>query len=234
MLRKWDKLPESMQTDEVHQYYDVLKKKRVALLVKRLFDIFASLLMLIILSPIFLLLALAIKADSKGPVFFRQERVTQYGKPFRIFKFRSMVCNADKPGEQITVGNDKRVTRTGRFIRKFRLDEISQLIDILRGTMTFVGTRPEVSGYVAKYTPEMMATLLLPAGVTSLASIYYKDEAELLDAAEDAEQAYINDVLPAKMKYNLIAIKQFSLFKDLKVMVMTVFAVLGADFSKEA
>ena len=232
MLIKWEKLPENMQTDEVRKYYDILKKKKVSLFFKRMFDIVVSLILLILLSPVFLILAIAIKIDSKGPVFYRQKRITQYGKEFRIFKFRSMVQNADK-GSLVTVQGDARVTRVGKVVRKCRLDEISQLIDVLRGKMTFVGTRPEVQKYVDKYTPEMMATLLLPAGVTSLASIYYKDEAELLDAAEDTDKVYVEDVLPAKMKYNLIAIEKFGFWSDIKVMFMTVFAVLGKEYKGE-
>ena len=226
---KWDKLPEEMKTEEVRKYYDILKKKRVSLFFKRLFDIVVSFLLLLILSPIFLILAIAIKIDSRGPVFYRQVRVTQYNRKFRIFKFRSMVQNADK-GSQVTVSGDARVTRVGKVVRKCRLDELSQLIDVLRGKMTFVGTRPEVIKYTEKYTPEMMATLLLPAGVTSLASIYYKDEAELLDAAEDTDKVYEEEILPAKMYYNLKAIEKFSFFGDIKIMFMTVFAMLGKEY----
>lgn len=228
-LVKWEKLPADMQTEEVREYYDVLRKKRFSLFWKRIFDIFVSAIMLIILSPLFLILAIAIKTDSKGPVFYRQERVTQYGKRFRIFKFRSMVQNADK-GSQVTVDHDSRVTKVGKFIRKFRLDEICQLIDIFRGTMTFVGTRPEVPKYVNEYTPEMKATLLLPAGVTSLASIYYKDEAELLSGAEDTDKTYVEKILPAKMYYNLKEIKNYGFWRDIKTMFMTVFAVLGKNY----
>ena len=233
MLKKWEDLPPEMQCDEVREYYDILKKKQVSLFFKRAFDIVVSLIMLIILSPVFLILAIAIKIDSPGPVFYRQERVTQYGRHFRIFKFRSMVNNADKSGTAVTVKDDCRITRTGRFIRKFRLDEISQLIDVLRGTMTFVGTRPEVPKYVEHYTPEMMATLLLPAGVTSLASIYYKDEAELLDAADDPDRTYIEEVLPGKMEYNLRELREFGFFRDIKEMFMTVLAVMGKKFEGE-
>ena len=225
LIIKWERLPKEMQLPEVKPYYDVLKKKQISLFFKRAFDIVVSLIMLIILSPVFLLLAIAIKIDSKGPVFYRQERVTQYNKHFRIFKFRSMFQDADK-GSQVTLSHDNRITKVGGFIRKYRLDEICQLIDILRGTMTFVGTRPEVPKYVAKYTPEMMATLLLPAGVTSLASIKYKDEADLLDASENADKTYIEKVLPAKMKYNLKALEKFSFWMDVKLMFMTVFAVV--------
>lgn len=234
ILKKWDELPEQLRTDAVRPYYNILKKKQGSLIVKRIFDIVVSALMLIVISPVFLILALAIKLDSPGPVFYRQERVTQYGKTFRIFKFRTMVSNADKIGTQVTVGNDSRITRVGKLIRKCRLDEVSQLIDIFRGTMTFVGTRPEVSKYVDAYSSEMMATLLLPAGVTSLASIMYKDEAELLDKAEDVDQTYIKEVLPGKMRYNLRAIETFAFWGDIKIMFMTVFAVLGKDYAVQA
>ena len=226
---KWEKLPAEMQTEEVRRYYDVLKKKKCSLFCKRVFDILVSLFLLILLSPVFLILAIAIKIDSKGPVFYRQVRVTQYNKKFRIFKFRSMVQNADR-GSQVTVSGDARVTRVGKVVRKCRLDELSQLIDVLRGKMTFVGTRPEVPKYTEQYTPEMMATLLLPAGITSLASIYYKDEAELLDAAEDTDRVYVEQVLPAKMYYNLKAIETFSFWGDIKVMFMTAFAMLGKEY----
>ena len=224
ILRKWEELPSEMQTPEVRKYYDILKKKKFSLFLKRLFDVTVSFILLVLFSPVFLILAIAIKLDSKGPVFYRQTRVTQYGKEFRIFKFRSMVTDADK-GSLLTVGGDSRVTKTGRFIRKYKLDELSQLIDVFRGTMTFVGTRPEVPKYVEKYTPEMMATLLLPAGITSEASIYYKDENELLDAADDVEKTYVEVVLPDKMKYNLAAINSFGFFDDIKVMILTVLAV---------
>ena len=227
ILKKWEDLPENLRTDAVRPYYDLLSKRRGSLLLKRCFDVVVSALMLLVLSPVFLVLAFAIKLDSPGPVFYRQVWVTQYGAEFRIFKFRSMVQGADKRGSLVTVSGDSRITRVGHFIRNCRLDELCQLIDIFRGTMTFVGTRPEVPKYVAAYTPEMMATLLLPAGVTSEASILYKDEAELLDAASDVDAVYIRDVLPGKMKYNLDALKNFSFFSDIKTMFRTVFAVLG-------
>lgn len=222
----WEKLPPQMQTEAVKPYYEILQKKQISLIFKRLFDIVVSLIMLLILSPVFLILAIAIKLDTEGPVFYRQVRVTQYGKEFRIFKFRTMVNNADKIGSQVTVGGDSRITRVGKVIRECRLDEIGQLLNILGGSMTFVGTRPEVPKYVEKYTSEMWATLLLPAGVTSEASIRYKDEAALLDAAEDVDATYIQDVLPGKMKYNLRSIQEYSFFKDIKTMFQTVFAVV--------
>ncbi|MBR6726260.1 MAG: sugar transferase [Clostridia bacterium] len=229
ILPKWEKLPPELQTEAVRPYYDILKRKRAALFFKRLFDISASFVLLLLLTPVFLVLAIAIKIDSRGPVFYRQERVTQYGKRFRIFKFRSMVKDADR-GSLVTVGNDMRVTRVGKLIRKCRRDEISQLIDVLRGTMSFVGTRPEVPKYVAAYTPEMLATLLLPAGITSMASIYYKDEAELLDGAADTDKVYVEEVLPAKMYYNLKAIRHFGFWSDIGTMFKTVFAMLGKEY----
>ncbi|MBQ7374236.1 MAG: sugar transferase [Clostridia bacterium] len=229
-LVKWEKLPPEMQTEEVRKYYDILKKKRLALFFKRLFDIVVSLTMLIILSPIFLVLAIAIKIDSKGPVFFRQERITQYGKKFRIFKFRSMKVSAPNEGSQVTVKGDQRITRVGKFIRKCRLDELSQLIDVLRGAMSFVGTRPEVEKYVKEYTPEMMATLLLPAGITSECSILYKDEDERLSESCDVDKTYVEEILPEKMYYNLKSIEKFGFFSDIRTMFRTVFAVLGKKY----
>ena len=226
ILKDWEQLPEELQLDEVKPYYEVLKKKKLSLILKRIFDIVVSFIMLIILSPVFVFLGIAIKIDSKGPVFFRQERITQYGKTFKIFKFRTMVNNAEKLGTQVTVGNDARITKVGKFIRDCRLDEIAQLLNILTGDMTFVGTRPEVRKYVNHYTKEMMATLLLPAGVTSLASIYYKDEAKLLDKSNNPDKTYVEEVLPGKMKYNLQSIKEFNFFEDIKTMIKTVVAVI--------
>ena len=225
-MKKWDKLPECMRNEAVLPYYQLLKKKKFSLFFKRLFDIFVSLLMLIILSPLFIIISLIIVIDSRGGVFYRQERVTRYGKVFRIFKFRTMVKNADKIGTQVTVSNDKRITKVGKILRKLRLDEIPQLLNIIAGDMSFVGTRPESVHYVNKYTPEMYATLLLPAGVTSEASIKYKDEAKLLDSADDADKVYIEQILPEKMKYNLEAIKKFNFIREIGIMVRTVFAVL--------
>lgn len=228
-LIKWKELPPEMQTDSVRKYYDILAKRKGSLMFKRLFDIVCSFILLLILSPVFLILAIIIKIDSPGPVFYRQERITQYGRKFRIHKFRTMVQFADK-GSQVTVNNDSRITRVGRIIRRYRLDEIPQLLDTIKGDITLVGVRPESPRFVAEYTEEMMATLLLPAGVTSLASIYYKDEAELLDGAEDTDKVYIEKILPGKMYYNLKSIEQFSFWGDIRIMFMTVFAVLGKEY----
>ena len=225
LLKKWDMLPAFMQTESVREYYDILSHKKISLVVTRLFDIAASFVLLIILSPFMLIIALLIKADSHGPVFFRQERVTQYGRTFRIFKFRTMVDGADRKGSLVTVGNDSRITRMGQLLRKIRLDELPQLINVLTGDMTFVGTRPEVRKYVEAYTDEMNATLLLPAGITSRASIRYKDEDELLDGAYDVDKVYTQEVLPGKMAYNLESIKGFSCISELATMFETVAAV---------
>lgn len=230
ILKKWEQLPPELQLEEVRPYYKILQKKKCSLLLKRIFDVIMSLIMIISLSPLFLILAVAIKWDSKGPVFFRQERVTQYGKKFYIFKFRTMVVDSEKIGTQVTINNDSRITKVGSFIRNCRLDEIPQLINVFVGDMSFVGTRPEVPKYVSKYTPEMMATLLLPAGITSLASIKYKDEAALLSKAEYANEIYVSEVLPGKMEYNLRAIEEFNFCKEIKTMFMTVKEVMGGNY----
>ncbi|MDO4416064.1 MAG: sugar transferase [Erysipelotrichaceae bacterium] len=226
MLRKWENLDEWMRQPEVKEYYDLLSKKKVSLFFKRVFDLLIAVILFIILLIPMILIAVYIKTDSKGPVFYRQRRVTQYGKEFRIHKFRTMVVNAEQIGTAVTVGEDPRITKAGHLLRKTRLDELPQLIDVLEGTMSFVGTRPEAVKYVEQYTPEMRATLLLPAGITSEASILYKDEAELLENAEDPDRTYVEEILPAKMKYNLNSIRNFSLLSDLKTMFATVGAVL--------
>lgn len=226
MLKCWDDLPKNMQTEAVRPYYDMLKKRKISLLFKRVFDIIGSIIMLVIFSPIMIILSIAIVLDSKGGVFFRQERITQYGRKFYIHKFRTMVANAENLGSQVTVSNDMRVTKVGAKIRKYRLDELPQLIDILQGNMSFVGTRPEVTKYVERYTPEMLATLLLPAGVTSEASIKYKDEERLLENADNADEVYINKVLPEKMEYNLRSLDEFNFFSELGIMIKTVLAVI--------
>ena len=224
--KAWHDLPNDMRCEPVRPYYEILASKRSDLLIKFIFDRLMAIILLFALSPIFLVLAVWIKVDSEGPVFFRQERVTQYGKTFRIYKFRTMVQNAEQIGAQVTSKGDMRVTTVGKALRKCRLDELPQLINILEGTMSFVGTRPEVPKYVASYTDEMKATLLLPAGVTSIASIQYKDEDTLLDAADDVDKCYVQNVLPAKMEWNLRSIVEFSFFRELKVMVETVLAVI--------
>lgn len=232
-LRKWEDLPEDMQTPEVRKYYDILAKRRFSLFLKRTFDIVASLIMLIVLAIPILIISVSIALDSPGGVFYRQVRVTTYGKKFRIHKFRTMVANADKIGSLVTVGQDSRITKIGVFLRKYRLDELPQLLDVLIGTMSYVGTRPEVPKYVEQYTAEMKATLLLPAGITSEASIRYKDEVKLLDGAVDVGKMYVEKVLPGKMEYNLWAIEKFSFFGEIATMFRTVLAVLGKDYNEK-
>lgn len=225
ILKSWDNLPDCMKKDEIKPYYDILKKHTLDLILKRIFDITMSIILIIVLSPVFLVVSIWIKKDSKGPVFFCQERVTTNGKIFKIIKFRTMVVNAEKQGTLVTVGEDHRITNVGKKIRHIRLDEIPQLFNVLVGDMSFVGTRPEVQKYVNAYTNEMYATLLLPAGITSEASIQYKDEDELLEKSSNPDDTYIHDVLPNKMKYNLDSIKNFSITNDIKTMIKTVKAV---------
>lgn len=201
-------------------------------MIKRLFDVFASIFLLVVLAPVFFILAIAIKLDSAGSVFYRQERVTQYGRHFKIHKFRTMCEDADQKGRLVTTSSDDRITKIGAIIRKYRLDELPQLLDVLNGDMTFVGVRPEIQNFVNYYSSEMMATLLLPAGITNITSIYYKDENALLKNEVSANEVYINKILPDKMKWNLLALRDFSLLNDLKVMFMTLFAVCGKDYSK--
>lgn len=230
ILKKYENLPKDLKNEKVEEYYNILKKKKMSLIFKRLFDIIGSLLLLIILSPVFLCVSIAIKIDSKGKVFYRQERVTQYGKIFKIYKFRTMIENADKVGSLITVDNDNRITNVGKKIRRCRLDEIPQVINILKGEMSFVGTRPEVKKYVDKYSDEMKATLLMPAGVTSKASIKFKEEDEIIsnfvNNGESIDDVYVKKVLPEKMKWNLEYIKEFNFWKDIKIILDTVISVV--------
>ena len=214
-----------MKNQSVKEYYDILNRRKISIVLKRVFDIVLSVILIVLLSWLMLIIAAAIAADSRGGVFFLQERVTTYGKKFRIIKFRTMVKNAEELGSKLTVSNDMRVTHTGLVLRKFHLDEIPQLFNIFVGQMSFVGTRPEVSKYVDGYTDEMKATLLLPAGLTSMASIMYKDEYQLITDAENPDEIYINQILPSKMRYNLDALKKFSIFSDIGIMFKTIVSV---------
>ena len=225
MLRRWEDLPKRMQNEAVRPYYEQLQKKKVSLFLKRCIDVSLSSALLLLLAPVMLLIGIAVRLDSPGPALFRQVRVTQYGRQFRIFKFRTMVNHADRMGTQVTASGDARITRLGRKMRHYRLDELPQLLNIFLGDMSFVGTRPEVVKYVREYTDEMTATLLLPAGVTSEVSIQYKDEEKLLADVADVDEAYIHIVLPEKMEYNLKSLRDFSLIHELKIMVDTVIAV---------
>ena len=230
MLRKWDDLPEFMRVPEVKPYYDNLKSKGLSIIAKRTFDFCVALVLAVILAIPMVIIAFWIKADSKGPVFYRQERVTTYGKHFRIHKFRTMVDNADEIGTAVTIRGDSRVTRAGKKLRNLRLDELPQVFDVLAGNMSFVGTRPEVVKYVENYRPEYFATLLLPAGITSEASIRYKDEYELLSGADDIDRVYMETILPDKMVWNLDAVRNFGFLRDILTMFRTVLAVLGKEY----
>lgn len=231
MWRKWEDLPGSMRLPEVKPYYDILKKKRFQLILKRIFDFTVALILLVVTLIPMAIIAICIKLDSSGPVFYRQERITTYGKKFKIHKFRTMVSNADKIGTAVTVSGDSRITNVGKKLRSLRLDELPQLVDVLEGTMSFVGTRPEAVKYVEQYQPEFMATLLMPAGITSEASIRYKDEYKLLTAAKDVDKVYIEDVLPAKMVWNLESVRRFRFLREILTMFRTVAAILGKKYN---
>ena len=231
-LKKWEDLPEFMRIPEVRPYWEILSKKRGQLILKRIFDFVVALILLVVLAIPMAVIALMIMKEDSGPVMYKQERVTTYGKPFRIHKFRTMVSNADKIGTAVTVENDRRITKVGARLRHLRLDELPQIFDVINGNMSFVGTRPEAVKYVEKYKPEFNATLLMPAGITSEASIKYKDEAKLLHAAQSVDDVYVDEVLPAKMKWNLNSIECFSFFREILTMLRTILAVLGKDYDK--
>lgn len=229
VLKKWSELPDFMRNNEVRPYYEALLKKQFQLVLKRLFDFLMALVMIILLAVPMAFIAVMIKLDSPGPVFFRQERVTSYGKIFKIHKFRTMVNDAEMLRSGVAVRGDARITRIGESLRKYRIDEIPQLIDVIEGSMSFVGTRPEMPKYVEQYTKEMYATLLMPAGITSEASILYKDESNLLDGVEEVDKVYVEQVIPAKMSWNLKSIRKYSFLRDISTMFRTIVAV----FSKE-
>ncbi|MCR0385074.1 sugar transferase [[Clostridium] innocuum] len=226
LLKGWEELPEFMRNEDVKVYYESLSKKKISLFFKRIFDIVMSLIMIIITSPLLLLLSIWIKLDSKGPVFYRQARITQYGEIFHIYKFRTMIVNADKLGTLVTTKNDVRITKVGNKIRKCRLDEIPQLFNVLRGEMSFVGTRPEVKRYVDSYTDEMKATLLLPAGITSVASVKFKNEEDVIELVKNkyrnTDELYITEILPKKMSYNLKYLINYRFYKDIYCCLITV------------
>lgn len=227
LLPDFDKLPSKMKNDEVKRYYDVLSKKKADLFFKRLFDILFSVILIVILAIPMLVVAIIVKSTSPGPVFFRQRRVTTGGRIFRIFKFRTMYVNDDNKNSQVTSGSDSRITPVGRFLRRYRLDELPQLFNVICGDMSFVGVRPEVERYVDAYTPQMYATLLMPAGITSMTSIRYRHEEEILEKADDVERAYIEEILPQKMKYNLEYIENFHFFYDFYVAVLTAVKIVS-------
>lgn len=229
-LKRWEDLPTFMQVDEVRPYWEILNGKRGQLLLKRCFDFIVALVLFIILAIPMAFIAVIIKLEDPGPVLYRQERVTTYGRHFKIHKFRTMVVNADKIGTAVTIGDDPRITKIGKRLRHRRLDELPQVFDVITGNMSFVGTRPEAVKYVEKYKPEYYATLLMPAGITSEASIRYKDEDRLLTAADDVDRAYMEQVLPAKMVWNLESVRRFRFLREILTMFRTVAAVLGKDY----
>ncbi len=230
MLRSWDRLPDYMRTEEVRPYWEILYKKRFQLVLKRVFDFCLALVLTVVCLVPMLVIAILIKVDSDGAVFYKQERVTTYGKHFMIHKYRTMVPNAEKIGNSVTVRGDNRITKIGKKLRHYRLDELPQLFDVLSGNMSFVGTRPEVVKYVEEYKPEFYATLLMPAGITSEASIRYKDEYKLLDKADDVDRVYVEQVVPAKMKWNLESIRRFRFLREIWTMIRTVLAILGKKY----
>ena len=229
-MLKWDELPLEMQLSEVEPYYQLVSQRKGSLVLKRCLDFLLALVLLFLTSPLFIVLSIWIKLDSKGPVIYKQKRVTQYNRHFKIWKFRTMVTDADKKGSLVTSANDNRITKVGNLIRRVRLDELPQLVNVLKGEMSFVGTRPEVPRYTEQYSPEMMATLLLPAGITSLASINYKDEdaiiSQMTAKGMTVDQAYVERVLPEKMHFNLAYLRDFSFIGDIKIMLQTVVEVL--------
>lgn len=226
MLLPFEELPQEFKNDAVKKYYDILKNKKRSIIIKRTFDIIVSVILLIILLIPIIVIALLVKCTSKGPVLYKQVRVTTYNRRFEIYKFRTMVENADKIGTLVTSLGDPRITKIGSFLRKYRLDELPQILNVLKGDMSFVGTRPEVPKYVEKYTPVMYATLLMPAGITSLASIKFKNEDRMLESSTNIDEDYISIILPKKMHYNILYIKSFGFRNDLYLMLKTVKEVL--------
>ncbi len=224
ILKSFDKLPDEFKNDEVKHYYDILSKKKKSLVLKRIADIIFALILIVVLCIPMLIIAVCIKCTSKGPVLYKQVRVTTYGRTFKILKFRTMTVGADK-ASLITTKNDNRITKVGGILRKLRLDELTQIFHVLSGKMTIVGTRPEVTKYVDRYTPSMYATLLMPAGITSFASIKYKDEDRIIGEISDPtkiDDTYMTQILPNKMKYNLQYIEEFSFLHDFSIMLKTV------------
>ena len=194
--------------------------------IKRLFDILASGIGIIILSPVLLIIALRIKTGSDGPIFFKQVRVGKDGKEFEILKFRTMVVDAEKMGRQITVGADNRITKVGGFLRKYKLDELPQLFNVFKGDMSLVGPRPEVPRYVKLYTEEQRKVLNVKPGITVLASIRYRDENELLGQAENPDEFYINTIMPDKLALNLEYINKSNVFYDIYIIIETIIKCL--------
>ncbi len=204
----------------------LLKQKKGQLIIKRLFDFIVSLFGILILLPLLLVLAIIIKLDSGGPVFFKQVRVGKEGTEFKIFKFRTMEVDAEKKGMQITVGKDKRITKSGHILRHSKLDELPQLINVLKGDMSFVGPRPEVPKYVALYNEYQKNILKVRPGITDLASIEYRDENTLLAKSKDPEDTYTKEIMPKKIELNIEYLKNMSVFYDIKLILKTILVIL--------
>ncbi len=220
-------LPPAMQNEECGRYLALLNRRRAAFRVKRAFDILLSLCALAALLPLLLLIALLVGLTSQGGALFCQTRVGQNLKRFTILKFRTMRASDNRCALPLTVRDDPRITPLGRFLRKLHLDELPQLINVLKGDMSFVGPRPEVERYVRQYTPRQLATLLIPCGITCTASLVYKDENNLLTASDDPETCYLRDILPVKTEYNLAYLERFSLGEDIKIILQTALSVIG-------
>lgn len=227
-LTQFDLLPPKMQNPSVMEYHNILSNKRVSLTLKRIIDVTICVILAIIASPFLLIFSILIKLTSKGKVIYLQKRIGRDMKPFYIYKFRTMVQDADKKGLALTTGNDSRITPFGKFLRKINMDEMPQLFNVIKGDMSIIGTRPEVSEYVDCYTDEMLATLLLAPGMLSLASIKYKNENDLLTNASDPQKEYIDVILPDKMKFNLEYMRTLSVKQDMKL----IGASIAAAFKK--
>jgi lipopolysaccharide/colanic/teichoic acid biosynthesis glycosyltransferase len=219
----------AIESDQEHllNIDTILQQKRLQLILKRIFDIVVSFVGLVILSPLFLILAIAIARDSKGPVFFKQTRVGRNGVPFKIYKFRTMVEDAEARGMQLTVGDDSRITNVGTFLRKTKIDELPQLINVFKGEMSFVGPRPEVPKYVGLYTEDQRQVLMVRPGITDLASIEYRNESELLATADNPEKVYIEEVMPRKIELNKKYIENISLCGDIRIIFKTLASLVG-------
>lgn len=214
---------ETISPEEVDE---LLRNRKFQLILKRLFDIIFSFLGLLFLLPVFLIIAVAIKLDSKGSVFFKQIRVGKDGKEFKIYKFRTMVEDAEKKGMRITVDGDKRITKLGYFLRKYKIDELPQLINVLLGDMSFVGPRPEVPKYVAMYDEDQRSILRIRPGITDIASIEYRDENSLLVKSNNPEETYIREIMPRKIKLNIEYLKRMSIVYDIKLIFRTILVVV--------
>lgn len=214
---------ETISPEEVDE---LLRNRKFQLILKRLFDIIFSFLGLLFLLPVFLIIAVAIKLDSKGSVFFKQIRVGKDGKEFKIYKFRTMVVDAEKKGMQITVDGDSRITKLGYYLRKTKIDELPQLINVLLGDMSFVGARPEVPKYVAMYAEDQRSILRIRPGITDIASIEYRDENSLLAKSNNPEETYIKEIMPRKIELNIQYIKDISIVTDIKLIFKTIFKII--------